>query len=182
MPALRSDAARSRARILDVARSHDTHTLRLNEVAREAGVGVGTVYRHFPTVHALIEALTVDTIERMVEVSRLAAAETDPGTAFALYLREALALQLEDGGLQTVLLSPEDEEDDVRAAKIEIFQTFSELLDRAKTTGAVRNNVTIDQLSHLVCGIEHAVRLGSPDDRALLLDIFLAGLRPTRSE
>ena len=179
MPALRSDAARSRARILDVARSHDTHTLRLNEVAREAGVGVGTVYRHFPTVHALIEALTVDTIERMVEVSRLAAAETDPGAAFALYLREALALQLEDGGLQTVLLSPEDEEDDVRAAKIEIFQTFSELLDRAKTTGAVRNNVTIDQLSHLVCGIEHAVRLGTPADRAPLLEILFIGLRPT---
>jgi AcrR family transcriptional regulator len=182
MPVLRSDAARSRARILEVARSHNTHTLRLNDVAREAGVGVGTVYRHFPTVHALIEALTVDTIERMVNVSRLAAAQSDPGTAFALYLREALALQLEDGGLQTVLLSPEDEEDDVRAAKIEIFQTFSEVLDRAKSSGAVRHNVTIDQLSHLVCGIEHAVRLGSPDDRALLLEILLAGLRPTRSE
>ena len=122
------------------------------------------------------------TIERMLGVSRLAAAEPDPATAFSLYLHEALALQLEDGGLQTVLLSPEDEEEEVRSAKIEIFSTFAEVLDRAQATGAVRDNVTIDQLSHLVCGLEHAVRLGSPDDRALLLDILLAGLRPTRSE
>jgi len=180
MPVLRSDAARSRARILEVARTHDSHDLRLNDLAREAGVGVGTVYRHFPTVQALVEALTVNTVERMLDISRRAAAEPDPDTAFTFYLRSALALQLEDGGLQSVLLSPEDETDEVRAAKQEIFSTFAVVLDRAKASGAVRQDLTLDQLSHLVCGIEHAVRLGTPADRAPLLEIILTGLRPAR--
>jgi AcrR family transcriptional regulator len=178
MTPIRSDAVRSRSRILEVARTHDRHALRLNDVAREAGVGVGTVYRHFPTVHALIEALTVDTIGRMLKISRSAATEPEAGEALSHYLRLALMLQLEDGGLQDVLLSPDDETAEVREAKQEIYASFATVLSRAKDAGAVRENITIDQLSHLVCGIEHAVRLGTPDDRGPLLDILLAGLRP----
>ena len=178
MPALRSDAARSRARILEVARRHNTQTLRMNDLAREAGVGVGTVYRHFPTVQALLEALTADTLELMVGISRRAAAETDPGVALSLYLRSALDLQLEDGGLQSVLLAPQDESPGIRAVKREIFGAFEEVLRRAKDAGAVRGDLTLDQLSHLVCGIEHAIRLGTPEDRDPMLDILLAGLRP----
>jgi len=180
MPALRSDAARSRARILEAAATHDSQDLRLNDLAREAGVGVGTVYRHFPTVQALVEALTENTVERMLDISRRAAAEADPGAAFSFYLRSALTLQLEDGGLQSVLLSPEDESEEVRSAKQEIFGTFAVVLDRAKAAGAVRQDLTLDQLSHLVCGIEYAVRLGTPADRAPLLEIILTGLRPAR--
>jgi len=178
MTTIRSDAARSRARILEAARAHNTRDLRLNDVAREAGVGVGTVYRHFPTVSALVEALTVDTIEKMREISLRADAEPDPASAFSFYLRSALALQLEDDGLQSVLLSPEDDSEEVRVAKRHIFATFSTVLDDAQSVGAVRPDVTLEQLSHLVCGVEHAVRLGAPGDRELLLDILLAGLRP----
>jgi len=178
MSTLRSDAARSRARILDAARTHDLHDLRLNDLAREAAVGVGTVYRHFPTVQALVEALTVNTIEQMLEISRKAAAESHPGTAFSYYLRSALTLQLEDGRLQSVLLSPENETEEVRKAKEEIFGTFAAVLDRAQAAGAVRQDLTLEQLSHLVCGIEHAVRLGSAADRVPLLEIILTGLRP----
>jgi AcrR family transcriptional regulator len=180
MQALRSDAARSRARILEVAATHDSHDLRLNDLAREAGVGVGTVYRHFPTVQALVEALTANTVDRMLDISRRAAAEADPGDAFTFYLRSALTLQLEDGGLQSVLLSPEDESDGVRTAKQEIFDTFATVLSRAKAAGSVRQDLTLDQLSHLVCGIEYAVRLGTPADRGPLMEIILAGLRPAQ--
>lgn len=179
MTGLRSDANRSRARILEVAAAHDTRTLRMNDLAREAGVGVGTVYRHFPTVRALVEALTVDTLERMLEISRRAEADPDPARALALYLNGALALQLEDGGLQTVLLSPENETEEVRAAKQDIFRTFAVVLERAKADGVVRRDLTLAHLAHLVCGIEHAVRLGTPADRALMLEVLLAGLRPT---
>lgn len=178
MPALRSDAARSRSLILEAARKHDPQGLRMNDLAREAGVGVGTVYRHFPTVQALLEALTADTLERMVAVSRRAAAETDPGVALSLYLRSALELQLQDGGLQSVLLAPQDESPEVRAVKQEIFGAFEAVLRRARDAGAVRGDLTLEQLSHLVCGIEHAVRLGTPKDRDPMLDILLAGLRP----
>jgi len=181
MSALRSDAARSRARILEVARTHDRAALRLNDVARDAGVGVGTVYRHFPTVHALVEALSAETLDEMLATSRRAAADPDPGAGLALYLRSALALQLEDGGLQAVLLSPEDEAESVREAKREIFETFASVLEAARDAGAVRADLTVDHLAHLVCGIEHAVRLGSPDDRSLLVQVLLDGLRPAPS-
>ena len=178
MPALRSDAARSRALILDAARAQDIHTLRLNEVARGAGVGVGTVYRHFPNVQSLVEALASDTVERMLAVTRLAAAEPDPRLAFERYIRSALELLLEFDGLQTVLLSTEDETDTTRAAKQEIFGTFEGVLERAQHAGAVRTDLTLDQLSHLACGIEYAVRLGSPADRDRFLDILIAGVKP----
>lgn len=178
MSALRSDAARSRSLILDAARAHTTDDLRLNEIAREAGVGVATVYRHFPSVRALVEALTAGTVDRMLTLAREAATEPDPGAAFALFLRGALALQLDDDGLQTILMTHDDESPSTSATKSEIFTTAAALLERAKDAGAVRTDVTLDRLQHLVCGIEHAVRLGRPEDRGPLLEILVAGLRP----
>lgn len=178
MAQIRADAARSRARILDVARTHDAGTLRLNEVARDAGVGVGTVYRHFPTVHALIEALSAETLERMSTIARTAAQHSDPGQALTDFLGAALALQLQDGGLQAVLLSSDDEDEAVRARKIEIFAAFDGVLRRARDAGLVRADLTISQIEHLICGVEHAVRIGAPEDRELFLDILLRGIRP----
>lgn len=177
MATIRSDAARSRARILEAARDLDVRDLRLNDVARDAGVGVGTVYRHFPNVGALVAALTTDTLERMREIGRAAAAEPDAGRAFEDYLRGALALQLSDGGLQSVLLAPVDEAAEVREAKAEIFAAFTEVLRRAQEAGAVRPDLTVLHIEHLVCGVEYAVRLGEPDDRDPLMAVLLAGLR-----
>lgn len=177
MTAVRSDAARSRARILEVARTHDAHDLRLNEVAREAGVGVGTVYRHFPTINALVEALSADTVDRLLRLFRDASAEADAGAAFFSSVTSALALQLENDSLQMVLLAP-DAADDVAAARREIFSRFGTILERAQAAGAVRQDVTVAQLLHLLCGIEYGIRLGVPSDRGPLVDIVLAGLRP----
>ena len=174
----RSDAARSRTRILEAARGYDSRALRLNDVARAAGLGVGTVYRHFPTVHALVEALSVDTLERMLSVARAASVQVDAGQAFVDFLGGALSLQLEDGGLQSVLLSPDDEEEAVRAMKREIFASFEGVLARVRAAGVVRADLSITQLEHLVCGVEHAVRIGETADRQLFLEILIAGLRP----
>ncbi|WP_166982891.1 TetR/AcrR family transcriptional regulator [Paramicrobacterium fandaimingii] len=177
MSALRSDAARSRSRILEAARHEDPDDLRFNHIAREAGVGVGTVYRHFPNAHALKEALTAETLAEMVQVSQKASSEPDAATALRAFVGTALALQLENGGLQAVLLSPDDESESVRAMKSEIFSTFTEVLERASQSGAIRPDVTVEQLEHLICGVEHATRLGSPEHRYLFLDVLMAGLR-----
>ena len=177
MTSLRSDAARSRARILDAARDVDVRELRLNDVARDAGVGVGTVYRHFPNVGALVAALTTDTLDRMRDLGRAAASELDAGQAFESYLRGALALQLENGGLQSVLLAPVDEAPAAREAKAEIFATFSDVLVRAQAAGAIRRGLTVLDVEHLVCGLEYAVRLGEPDDRDRFMVVLMAGLR-----
>lgn len=174
----RSDAARNRERILAAARSRGAADLRLNEIAHEAGVGIGTVYRHFPNVRALQEALSAQSLLRLRDLARQATDADDAGQALAALLASTLAMQLEDGGLQTVLVSPADEDPQVTAVKAEILDGFRQVFDRARQTGAVRPELTIDQLQHLVCGIEHAVRLGAPEDRELLLDVLVAGVRP----
>ncbi|WP_395244433.1 TetR/AcrR family transcriptional regulator [Agromyces sp. MMS24-K17] len=176
-PVQRADAARSRVRILDVARQCDPADLRLNDVARRAGVGVGTVYRHFPTVHALLEAVVTSDLERYRELARRAAAEPDPAVALDLLVRDGLALQLEDGGLQAVLLASEDASADVATLKRELAQVADAVVAAAREAGVVRADLTTARLQHLVCGIEHAVRIGGDDDRGFLLDTMLAGIR-----
>ncbi|MDA0566433.1 TetR family transcriptional regulator [Streptomonospora sp. S1-112] len=177
MTPLRADAARSRERILEAARRHDPRDLRLNDVAREAGVGVGTVYRHFATAHALVEALTFEALDRLAEVARTAAARPDPGHAFETALRAVLDLHLESGGLQAVLLANEDMSEEVAALKSAILTELGSLLERAQAAGVVRPDVSPEQVQRLVCGIEYAVRLGTLQDRDVFVDTLLAGLR-----
>lgn len=173
---------RSRERILDVARTHDARTLRLNDIAREAGVGIGTVYRHFPTVRDLVEALSAEALARLVAAADDAADEPDSGEALRGFVCQAVALQLEDSGLESVLTDLERRDAGIHtectAARSRVFDGYAAVLSRAQRDGVVRDDLTPAQLQRLVCGVEHAVRLGSPDDRELLLDILFAGLRP----
>jgi len=179
MAAIRSDAARSRARILEAARGC-AGELRLNEVARRAGGGVGPVYRHFPTVDALTAALAEGAVERLRDLAREAErrSESEPGEAVADLVRGGLGLQLEDAGLQTVL--PVDPEAIPGAAAIrdEVLAAATRVLERARAAGVVRPDLTLARLQHLVCGLEYAARLGTPDDGELFLEVALAGIRP----
>ena len=181
----RADAVRSRERILEVARGHDVRSLRLNDIARDAGVGIGTVYRHFPTVRALVEALSVDALARLSEAADAAAADPDSDRALRHFLERALDLQLEDGGLEAVLTDLARSEPHVHsecaAARGKVFEGYAAVLTRAQRAGAVRDDITPAQLQRLVCGVEHAVRLGAPTDRDVLLDILLTGIRPSSS-
>jgi AcrR family transcriptional regulator len=175
-PVQRADATRSRVRILDAARGCDSDDLRLNDVARRAGVGVGTVYRHFPTVHALVEALVSDDLERYRALARRAVAEPDPAAALAWLVREGLSLQLEDGGLQSVLLASEDATPAVAELKRELEEAAEVVVARAREAGVVRGDLTVARLQHLVCGVEHAVRIGGGGDREFYVSAMLAGL------
>lgn len=179
MTVLRSDAARSRARILEAARGC-AGEVRLNDVARLAGVGVGTVYRHFPTVEALTAALAEGAVQRLRDLARDAEirSETDPAGAVADLVRGGLGLQLEDAGLQTVLLADADAIPEVAAVREEVLGSVARVLERARASGAVRPEVTLARLQHLVCGLEHAARLGDPADAELYLRVALAGIRP----
>lgn len=177
MTTLRADAVRSRERILQVARGADPKDLRLNEIARAAGVGVGTVYRHFATSHALREELTRDALHRLRDRARAALADPEPGPAFESLVRDVVGLHVEAGGLQAVLLAPADVSPDVAALKAEVLGELADVLARAQRAGAVRPELSPAQVEHLVCGIEHAVRLGSPEDRDVVVETLVAGLR-----
>jgi AcrR family transcriptional regulator len=179
MPALRSDAARSRARILDAARDLPPDELRLNDLARDTGLGVGTVYRHFPTVTALLEALHFDSLTALVHAARAAVDAASAGSAFVELVREVAELQISRDGLQAVLIAPAPSPE-VGALREEFARLATLGLDAAIREGRIRPGMTVDQIQRLICGVEHAVRLGDGRDRQLLLDVALAGLAPSR--
>src|SRR6185503_19902238 len=103
---LRADAARNRARVLDAARTAFAEAgldVGVEEIARRAGVGKGTLYRRFPTKEALVRAIfedILDEIERIVDTSE---SEPDPWAAFAGYLSSTARLQASNQGFYDVV-------------------------------------------------------------------------------
>lgn len=180
---LRTDAARNRARLLDVARGQHAagEGLSLNAIAHEAGVGVGTAYRHFPTHQAVLEALAIDAFEAVLERARAVVDLPDPAAALrgvvaALYAgvraEPALAEMLAQGAFTCA---------DNRVIAGNLLGAFEALLVRARAAGVVREDVTADDVRRLVCGIRLAAAAGprpvAEPDR--YLDVLLAGLRPS---
>lgn len=184
-PGLRADAARNRARVLRVAREQlaaGDDSLQLNALARLAGVGVGTVYRHFPTRHALWEALSAERFQELVDEARAAADDEDALAGLHHLLRFTLMRMLDDSGFAAVLESAGDAEAQTSALKAELDRAVAQLLDRARRAGAIRRDVEADDVRRLLCGIEHAVRSGDSDPAhtEVYLDVLLEGLRPPR--
>ncbi len=181
---LRADAARNRARVLAAARAAlaggDT-ALPLNEIARRAGVGVGTVYRHFPNRQALLEAVVDEQFDRLLEQARSAEADPDPGAGLARIVRAAVLMEIGDAGFAEVFAAPDDADAGTAAKKAELAATCERVLARACATGAVRPDLTPADVQRLVCGIGYAARLGGgdPRDRAgRYVDLVVAGMRP----
>lgn len=182
---LRADAARNRERVLGVARElleAGDETLPMNLIARRAGVGVGTVYRHFPTRQALLESLAIDGFRQLLGEAKAAAEDADPATGLERLLRSVLTAQLGDAGLAAVLRSSENACDETSVLKTEMFAVVSDLLGRARGAGAVRPDVDADSLRRLLCGLEVAVRLGphEPGEVDAYVGILVNGLRPKR--
>ncbi len=187
-PGLRADAARNRARVLSVARDSLTAgdtTLAMNVLARSAGMGVGTVYRHFPTRQFLLETLAADSFERLLAVARTAAEEDDAGRGLAQLLRAAVQCLLDDVCLGAVLRSGEVACAETTQVLGDLLAVFGGLLTRAREAGAIRPETTPGDLRRYLLGLELAVRLhdrgGGPDPEQVDRDVevLLTGLRPT---
>lgn len=181
-PARRADAARNRAALLHTARQHlraGDGSLRMHAIARDAGVGIGTAYRHFPTREALLEALTAESLARLVGRAREAATDPDLGRG----LQDALCAMLDgarDPALAEVLAPGHAAGPATAALLVRLKAALGMLLDGARAGGLVRPNVTDDDLHRLLCGLQLALDLGQ--NRAglteLYAEILLAGLRP----
>ncbi|MBR7830541.1 helix-turn-helix transcriptional regulator [Actinospica sp. MGRD01-02] len=155
---MRADAVRNRAKVLDAARAAfaaEGLAVPLDEIARRAGVGAGTVYRHFPTKEALFEAVIADRLLALAgdAESRLADDGVDAGEAFFGFFfaliedAEAKADLAEALMAAGVHLQPE-----TRHAAGRLTGGFSRLLERAQRAGAVRGDVTVTELHALVVG------------------------------
>ncbi|WP_460523914.1 TetR/AcrR family transcriptional regulator [Flindersiella endophytica] len=182
---LRADARRNRARILRTAQrlfANDGLAVSLDEIARRAGVGPGTVHRHFPTKEALYLAVVTDELERLVAEAKALAATDDPAALFT-QLSRMIAMGAENVAVKSALAAAEF---DLRTAApgiaADLRGQVAGLLDRAQAAGAVRGDVTVEEVLALVAGAFAAIRHANADNSrkrsAHLAQLILDGLRP----
>jgi AcrR family transcriptional regulator len=180
--ALRADAVRNRRKVLDAARERfadEGLDAQMDDIARAAGVGVGTVYRHFPTKEDLLQALADDRFEGLARAARAGLEHEDAWEGFASFLRYAAEVMARDRGLSEAM--------DQRAGTCRgaaeaagLPELTSQLVGRAQSAGALRQDIGAEDIPSLVCGLGRAIRSGVgvntlPWER--YLEIMLAGLR-----
>ena len=181
----RKDAARNWEHILTVARElvDEGTPLQLNDVAKRAGLGVGTVYRHFPTPEALLETVATPCLEELAAHGEQALTHDDPWTAFADCLTRLVEGQVNDPALAKVAAAHQDVLPRTTELKTQILATGAKLLDRARAAGAVRPDIDNADLVPLMCGISYATYVHSTDPADRLaaarryVDTLLRGLR-----
>jgi AcrR family transcriptional regulator len=178
---LRRDAADNRDRLLAAAvEVFDTQGLdaSVTEIARVAGVGMGTLYRRFPTKAALVEALLHDVLDATVTLAREAAAHPD-GMGLERFLEASSAYQAEHPGLIARLWTTDHAM--VRTAR----RLIAGLLADAQDHGRIRRDITNTDLTIALFGIRgvlEATRTEAPDAWRRHLELLIAGMRPGAGE
>ncbi|MFE4592597.1 TetR/AcrR family transcriptional regulator [Streptomyces laurentii] len=180
---MRADARRNHERLLAQARTAFTEQgtdASLEDIARRAGVGIGTLYRHFPTREALLGAVFQDARDALLRHSAELAGHPDPCEALGRWLRALVAHASEYRGLSIALMSASGDRDSALSSCREpLREAGTVLMARARTAGAVRADVAIGDLMQLTNAIALAAER-SPEDPELadrLLDLTLRGLR-----
>lgn len=181
-PELRADAARNRAKVLAVARKQlaaGDMALAMNVIARKAGVGIGTVYRHFPNRQSLLESLAMDSLQYLLSQARAAAEHDDPGVGLSDLMRAALRCLLDDVGLVAVLESPDAAYRKTSQLLLDLIEAMSHLLGRARAAGAIRPDIEGDDLRRYLCGLAHATGLGDQTAATVERDlqVLMTGLQ-----
>jgi AcrR family transcriptional regulator len=181
---LRADARRNRSRILDVADTVFTTkgaSASTEEIAREAGVGIGTVFRHFPSKEDLLEAVFVARVRRLADEANALSTVEDPGAAFFAFFARVV-----DSAPTKLAFADALVDADVNAGSAAaeagdaLRQAVAELLSRAQQAGAVRDDVRMPEVYALLIGTSRAAAYGGsgPDVQSRSVEIVFDGLRP----
>jgi AcrR family transcriptional regulator len=171
---LRADAQRNRDKVLRAAReafAASGYGVPLDEIAARAGVGPGTVYRHFPTKEALFEAVVTARLEDLLEDGRRRARTDDPEAAFFGFMARVAEEGMAKRDLPDAIVASGPLREQFSAA-------LDELLRRAQEAGAVRDGITTGDLIALLKGLFVSAK-DEPDPARYhrLLAVVTAGLR-----
>ena len=188
----RRDARTNRARILEVAEDvfgRGGESASTEEVARLAGVGIATVFRHFPTKAALLEAVLLARFGRLREYAESLAGAEDPGEAFFVYFRHmvedsASKITIGEALVDTGALADHSQVDSaIDTASADLRRAFGVLLERAQKAGAVRPDAALPEVYALLIGASRAAYYArlDPAVRDRTLAIILDGLTATTS-
>ena len=178
----RSDAARNRALVLEVARERletGDDLPPMKDLARLAGVGVGTVYRHFPNQQALLAELGVEGTRQLIVETRAAAEDEDPAAGFARMVGFVLRGLVHDRAVCAALTGTGHQGHATAGPAAELHAAVSDLMSRARAAGVLRRDVDADDIRLLLVGVAAGLRLGDADDDRLdrHLRVLLDGLR-----
>jgi AcrR family transcriptional regulator len=179
----RADAQRNVERLIAAAReafaAHGANAP-LDDIARAAGVGAGTLYRHFPTRLALLEAVYRDSVQRLCADGERLAATEPPADALIDWLNGFVTVVSQKRGLAAALTEEGRASELFAQCHGLINSTGAALLDRAKAAGAVRDEVALGDLLKMAKAFANAAET-SPEGPALaerLLVLSMDGLRP----
>ncbi|HMD28644.1 MAG TPA: TetR/AcrR family transcriptional regulator [Steroidobacteraceae bacterium] len=180
----RADAQRNRERILEVAKqvfTRDGGAASLDDIARQAAIGPGTLYRHFPTRDSLIEAVYRSEVERLAASEQRFAATMPPLEA----LRAWMLLFIEHVSSKKLIMPAMDTVTGgatrlIEGARSLIHTTFVDSVKRAITSGELRADTNPDDFVRALVGVFHTTALpGWEESARRIVDILIAGSRST---
>jgi AcrR family transcriptional regulator len=176
---LRADARRNRERIMSSGRelfARDGPEAQMDEIAAHAGVGIGTVYRHFPTKEALLTEMVRVRFQEFAAIATFAEDTLDPRDALESAMRRSAEAVEGDIGFQLAMMgSNELEWDGIEEQKAALAAVLTRIIGRAVSAGAVRDDFTVEDWAMVMCGITSTMyyKPGSADWRrhlAIILD------------
>jgi len=181
---LRADAARNRARVLEIAYetfAADGLSVPIDEIARRADVGAGTVYRHFPTKEALFNAVIKDRLQRLVNDGYALLGSVGSGEALFAFLR-SMVLQwgAADRGLVEALAGLGIDIDSAAPEAEDAFLSLlGELLRAAQEAGTARHDIGVREVKSILVGCQ-AMEAYNPELAERVTDVVVDGLRAQR--
>ncbi len=181
---LRADAARNRELILQTARKCFAErglSVTLNDIAHEAGVGVGTVYRRFADKDSLIEALLATKFEALNDAAARAADEIDPRESLRVYLMGVFEFRARDRALADAIVRAGRARPSVVHERDRLETQVSEIIRRARDAGVVRSGFDsrdLPMLTSMVGAVADTTRAHDPDAWRRYAEVLIEGVLP----
>jgi len=182
----RADAVRNRERVLEAAKavfSAGGAEASLEAVARAAGVGIGTLYRHFPTREALFEAVYRREVQQLADLAEQLKQEAKPIDALRQWMRSIVKFVATKKGMSAALTLAVDKNSKLFSSSADrLARTVGGLLDRAIAAGEIRDDISPEDLLRAVVGMCYMHdQPGWQTSVLRLVDVFVNGLRKRRN-